>query len=246
MKKFLLVFLGLIAPLAASATELVVIESTATSYAPGDTITDEDTITLEQGTKIILLSEDGMVIGIPGPFNGPLTPIESEDDYDVLRTLGVLVGQSEVDARSIGGVRFGGVEYTDIDPTRDVTDGRESPWFVHSGIGGTQCVPQDAEQVTYWREDSSQEQRLSVRHLASGDSAAVPWRSGENTLSWPDKLSMSLDEVYVLRMDDDLRSVALVIRAIPDAVGENDYATVAWLAAKGCTSQAKLALARLQ
>lgn len=49
----------------------------------------------------------------------------------------------------------------------------------------------------------------------------------------------------MLRMDDDLRFVALMIRAVPDAVIENGIATVAWLAAKGCTSQARLALAKL-
>lgn len=246
MKRALLLFVYLIAPFAVSATELVIVESTDASYAEGDTISDNETIVLEKGTRIILLSEDGITVAISGPFEGPPTPVESDDDYDVFTALGVLVGQAELDSRSIGGVRFASTEYKDIDPSRDVNDGRESPWFLHTGLGGAQCVPQATEQVTYWREDSSRDQILNVAHLASGETATIEWPAGTHTASWPDELPVLLDEVYVLRMKEDLRSVALVVRAVPEAVTGSEYAAVAWFAARGCTSQANLLFATLQ
>lgn len=246
MRRYLCAAIGALLAVSVSATELVVIESTSPDYEPGTTITDADTIVLAEGTSIVLISEDGIVIKLPGPFDGPLTPMNEEGGYDALRALGVLVGQAEIDARSIGGVRFGGGEYDDIDPSRDAEDSRENPWLVHTGIGGNQCLPQSRGQATYWREDATRAERLNVRNLASDESAAVAWGAGEHKLAWPGDIEMSLDEIYVLRKGDELRSVALVIRSVPDAVVDSEYATVAWLAARGCTSQARLALASLQ
>ena len=230
---------------AAFCTELVVLESTATNYEPGQTIADDDTIEVAEGTEIVLLSEDGIVIAIRGPFSGPLVPLESEDDYDILRTLGVLVGQSEVDNRSIGGVRGTG-EDDSIDPARAVADSRGSPWSIHTGMGGVQCLPESNDGAVFWREPADREERLHIRHLASGDAGTIGWEAGRTRVALPDDVSFDFDSVYVLRKDSERRSVALVVRSIPDAVADNGYSTVAWLAARGCTRQARLALSGLE
>ena len=52
--------------------------------------------------------------------------------------------------------------------------------------------------------------------------------------------------MYLLRFDDQLRSTNLLVREVPAGVGERGIAMVAFLAAKGCLTQARLELERLR
>lgn len=230
----------------AFGSELVIVESTSPRYEVAQIISDADPIVLDEGTGIVLISEDGVIIGLAGPFEGPLTTDGTDEAYDALRALGVLIGQSEIEARDIGGVRYGSDDLDDVDPVRDVEDSRDSVWVLHSTMGGTQCVPADADRVSYWRENDGQSIDLNIKHLASGAATSAEWRAGDKTMPWPEDIDLVFDEVYLLRSGGELRSVALIVREVPASVTANDSATVAWLAANGCIAQARLAFAGLR
>ena len=54
------------------------------------------------------------------------------------------------------------------------------------------------------------------------------------------------EEMYLLRFDDQLRSTNLLVREVPAGVGERGIGMVAFLAARGCLTQARLELERLR
>jgi hypothetical protein len=233
-----ILLLLVLTPLVTMGSELVVVESSSSRYELRQIVSDTDNITLEEGSEVLLITEDGRTIALSGPYDDLVNATVPSRGFEVFKALARLIGISEVDSRDLGGVRG------DDDEVR-VIDNRKTPWLFHAGLSGDQCLPENHEPVAFWREDSSLEQRLTVRHIASGDNASIVWKQGENTVAWPDQLAMQPNSVYVLDWNGQIRPVGMVIRQVPATVTEIGEATVAWLAARGCTNQAQLTLAAL-
>ncbi len=243
MRKVCLVLLAVCLPSAALAAEMVVLESTSPDYVVGEILDANINIVLGEDAEIMLIAEDGTIISLAGPYVGP----PSRDDtlgvsgtFDALRQL---VGYAEVEAGDIGGLR-GDATGEDF-LAQEVDDHRTSPWLLHTAITGPQCVRADVEEVRYWREQSDSDERLEVKRVTSGETVSIVWKAGDNTVARPDTLPLLADEMYLLRLGDQLRSTNLLVREVPAAVGDETVAMVAFLAAKGCISQARMELERL-
>ena len=222
---------------AALAAELVVIESTSPDYTIGEILDAETNIVLEENVEIMLIAEDGLIISLAGPYDGALIRDEALGIPGALDALGQLVGYAETEAGDIGGVR-GDASGEDF-LAQEVEDHRTSPWLLHSAITGPQCVRADVEAPEFWRERNDADENLEVKRVTSGETVNIVWKAGSNTLAWPDTLPLLADEMYLLRLDDQLRSTNLLLREVPVAVGDGGAAMVAFLAAKGCLSQAR-------
>lgn len=243
MRKICIVPLGVCLSSLVLAAELVVIESTSPDYLPGEILDTEINIVLDQDAEIILIAEDGTIVLLSGPYVGPPTGDETGSVSGALDALSQLVGYAEVDAGDIGGVR-GDVTGENF-LVQDVDDHRTSPWLLHAAITGPQCVRAEAEDDGYWREQSNSDERLEVKRVASGETVSIAWKAGDNTVAWPVSLPLLADEMYLLRLGDQLRSTNLLVREVPAAVNDDGVAMVAFLAAKGCISQARMVLDRL-
>lgn len=230
-------------PSLALAAELVVIESTSADYAAGEILGDEARIVLDESAEVTLIAEDGTIILLSGPYDGLPKNDETRDASAALDALGQLVGKAEADAGDIGGIR--GIDANDEFLADDVEDHRTSPWLLHAGITGAQCFKADAQDNGYWREQSHSDELLQVKRLASGETVVIPWPAGDNMLSWPDSLPLNAGEMYLLRRGEELRSTNLLLHEIPATVGNDGAALVAFLAAEGCISQARIELDRL-
>lgn len=244
MKKICVVPLAICLPSLALAAELVVIESTSVDYAAGEILDDEASIVLDQSAEVTLIAEDGTIIVLSGPYDGPPKHDETRDASDALDALSQLVGKAEADAGDIGGIR--GIDTDDDFLAEDVEDHRTSPWLLHASITGAQCFKADAQDSGYWREQSHSDERLQVKRIASGETVSIPWPAGDNMLAWPDSLPLLAGEMYLLRLGEELRSTNLLLREIPAEVGNDGAALVAFLAAEGCISQARMELDRLR
>lgn len=244
MRKVCVVPLAVCLPSLALAAELVVIESTSPDYSAGEILDAEINIVLDQDAEIMLIAEDGTIVLLSGPYVGPPTGDETENVSGALDALGRLVGHAEADAGDIGGVRGDAIGENFL--AQEVDDHRTSPWLLHTAITGPQCVRADVEELGYWREQSDFDERLEVKRVTSGETRSIVWKSGDNTVPWPDTLPLLADEMYLLRLGDQLRSTNLLVREVPAAVRDNGVATVAFLAAKGCLSQARMEFERLR
>ena len=244
MRNVCIILLAICLSSAALATELVVIESTSPDYTIGEILDAEINIVLEENTEIMLIAEDGLIISLEGPYVGAPVRDETPAITGALDALGQLVGYAETEAGDIGGVRGDATGEGFL--TQEVEDHRTSPWLLHSAITGAQCVRADTEAPEYWRERNDTDESLEVKRVTSGETVTVVWKAGKHTVAWPDTLPLLADEMYLLRFGNQLRSTNLLVREVPSAVGDGGVAMVAFLAAKGCFSQARKELEQLR
>jgi len=233
MRNVCAVLLAICLSCTALAAEVVVIESTSADYPVGEILDADMNIVLGEDVEIILIAENGMIISLAGPYAGPADKEGTPGVRDALDALGRLVGYAETEASDIGGVRG------------DATGEDFLAHLLHTAITGPQCIRAGVEDPRYWREQHEVDQRLEVERVTSGKSVIVAWQTGDNTVAWPSTLPLLVDEMYLLRFGDQLRSTNLLVREVPAKVGDGGIAMVAFLAAKGCLSQARKELERL-
>lgn len=226
------------------AADLVVLESSSPNYESGEILEDTAQIVLAENGEITLIAEDGTIISLAGPFTGNPSLDQIQNASGVLEALGRLVGTADVSAADIGGVR-GDQEDEDF-LVQEVDDTRTSTWMLHTEITGAQCVIADAAEVIYWRENTGSTEQLWVKQLATANKVSIEWQAGDRTVTWPSELPFVADGLYLLRLGDDLRSTTLQVREIPAGVNQDGAAIVAFLAAKGCISQARMEFDRLR
>jgi len=226
------------------AAELVVVESSSPDYDVGQILDSQADIVLGEKAEVMLIAEDGAIVQLSGPYAGPPAATQLDSAGGALGALGQLVGQAEADAGDFGGVRGGTLD--DGFLAQEIDDRRTSPWLLHTGITGPQCVVAGADDINYWREQGAAAARMEITRVSSGENVSIRWRDGESVAAWPESLPATPDEMYLLRFDDQLRSTNLLLRQVPAAVADNGMATVAFLAANGCISQARLEFERLR
>lgn len=226
------------------AADLVILESTSPDYPSGEILDDTTQIELSEDGEITLIAEDGTIISLSGPFIGSPSLDAIQNVSGVLDALGRLVGTADVSATDIGGVR--GDEEGDDFLARAVDDTRTSPWTLHTNITGAQCVIADAQEIRFWRENADNTEQLRVKHIGTASNNTIEWQAGNQTVTWPSGLPLVANDLYLVRLGDDLRSTTLQLREIPAAVNRDGVAVVAFLAAKGCISQARMEFDRLR
>jgi hypothetical protein len=235
---FVLACAGAAAP--ALATEHVVLESNAPRYAAGDILADDAAIVLESGQTVVLAAENGDLIRVEGPFSGRpqgSTPA----GIDLRQAVRQLVGGSETELAGLGGVR-GRADSADA---AHVEDMRPSPWLIHAELTGSQCYVEDRP-TEIWRNETGDGAEFEIREVATSRTATIRWPAGSHETRWPADLPPRSGEVYLVRRTDQLRSgTSIKVYSLEPGAADNGYAAAAWLAARGCTDQARLALAKL-
>ena len=224
----------LVAGLATAQTaQIVVLESTSPRYAAGQTVDATQAIVLAAAETLTVATEDARLVRLVGPYSGP--PVgAAPDDSAARRALAQLIAADRPTVGGVGGVRG---DAGDEAPT----DTRPTPWFVHAQRSGEQCALQGRD-VQLWREDAASASTVEIR-VSLGDAAAqARWSTGEQRAAWPTLLPLSDATIYLLRADGAVRSVPVRLHLLPQALGAPGLATAAWLAARGCTDQARLAL----
>ncbi len=218
---------------AAEAAEVVVLESTSPRYVAGQSVDAAQSVTLASGETLTIATEDGRLARIVGPYSGP--PIGSAPDESAARrALAQLLAADRPEVGGIGGVRGGTAG-------ESATDTRPGVWYVHAERGGEQCALQK-QSVQLWREDARAAATTEVRVSLDDTAAHARWNAGEQSTAWPVSVGLVDGTIYLLRPEGAVRSVPVRLHLLPSALGTPGLATVAWLAARGCTDQARLAL----
>jgi hypothetical protein len=218
---------------ATEAAEVVVLESTSPRYVAGQAVDAAQSVTLTGGETLTIATEDGRLARIVGPYSGP--PIGSAPDESAARrALAQLLAADRPEVGGIGGVRGDGA-------AESATDTRPGIWFVHTERGGEQCALQ-GQNVQLWREDAAAAAAVEIRVSFDDTAIRAHWNAGEHGTAWPASAGPVAGTIYLLRMEGAVRSVPVRLHLLPSTLGTPGLATVAWLAARGCTDQARLAL----
>ncbi len=223
----------------ARAAEQVVLESNNARYTAGQTFDLSTVISLDEREFVLLATEDGRILRISGPYTGvatdaPDAPSDSEES-NVRRAIRQLLGAGPAEAGGLGGVR-GGSEAREL-----LADTRPDPWLLHTEITGDQCVVRDTP-VRLWREQAGPPASAEVTDVAARESAPVRWRTDETSAKWPLAAQPLDDHVYLVRPAGELRSTAIRVHTLAPELTDKGLTTAAWLAARGCTAQARLVL----
>ena len=227
--------------LEAHAAEIVVIESNAPAYASGRTLDAANPLVLTAEQFVVLATEDGRVLRFDGPRNEPVSSAAPEADEspadEVIGALARLFGRQDPELGGIAGVRDGGGDATTADRRPDV-------WLIHAEHTGDQCfIPR--RRPVFWRETATGAAHGEVEDIVARTTVRLEWLGEPQRALWPSALSPQSGRVYLVRPENDLRSAAIRLHAVPQGLAGDDVASVAWLAAKGCLSQARMLLGQI-
>jgi hypothetical protein len=231
--RFAVLLLGAGLASAQTARQIVVLESSSPRYVAGESIDAAQTITLAAGETLMIATEDARLVRLAGPYSG-LPVGAAPDDGAARRALSQLIAADRPEVGGIGGVRG---DEADESPT----DTRPGPWLVHALRSGDQCALQ-GQTPLLWREDAQVAAVVEIRRSLEETSVQARWAAGEQRTAWPADLPPRDDTVYLLRFDKAVRSLPVRLHLLPASLDTAGLATAAWLAARGCTQQARLAL----
>jgi hypothetical protein len=221
------------APVSAQPVEIVVLESSSPRYMAGQSVDAAEPIMLADGETVTIVTADARLVRLMGPYSGP--PIGAPpDDAAVRRALNQLIQADRPQVGGVGGVRG---DVADDSPA----DTRSSPWLVHAQRNGDQCVLQ-GQAAQLWREDARAAASVEIRVSLQEAAVQARWSAGEQSTAWPAQLPIAEGTIYLLRPEGAVRSTPVRLHLLPPALGTPGLATAAWLAARGCTDQARLAL----
>jgi len=226
--------LGAAASAPVAAADLVVLESGAPTYPAGKMVGAATPIKLAAGEFVVVVTEDARIVRIVGPHDGPAIGT-SPDESAVRKAIDRLVSADEPRVGGVGAVRGGGEEVTEVDT-------RPGPWLLHAEIDGEQCALRNRP-IELWREKTAAGAGAKITSAENDAVVAVHWAEGAARAAWPTDVLPAIDDrIYFVRFDGVTRSVAIRIRLLEPAVASNGLAAAAWLAARGCTAQARLAM----
>lgn len=222
--------LGLVV-LPASAADLVVIESTHAGHQPGQVVDGDAALALPAGTKLVLVSADGAMITVQGPFNGKAgaaSGAPAGGGGAVVKSLASLVTARSADTASLGAVRAAGT-----------AGPLPAPWLIDVANSGHACLL-PGEAPVLWRAASEAEAQLTLAPADRSWSAATDWPAGTADLALPADVPLTDGGAYVFDLSGQAASITLHLK--PAAIA-GDKMVAAWMAAKGCDRQAQALLA---
>ena len=218
------------------AAELLVIGSENSDIGEGAIVESGATLRLAPGARLTLIAEDGTAVTLEGPYEGPAleSATDAPAERTLLRALGTLfaVGGGRQDATK-GATRGGPAGGADF-----------GIWLIDTGSQGDACAP-DGAPVTLWRAKSERASVLKLTHVDARASADIDWPAGAATLAWPVELPIEDGADYLVRLKGVLVARKLTLHVIPGDL-PSDAHRAAWMAERGCVSQARALLSEVR
>ena len=229
MKARFLSLLGLmaIAIPAAAKVDMVVMEARGVKLQPGQVVDGSANLTLAEGQQVSLMTQDGKVVKLRGPYDKAPAPGEAAT-ANVQLALQLLVTQES--ARERAGVIRGGPGMV-VPP---------DPWLVDVGSSGLRCLQADST-ITLWRSDRETTQQIEVAPNDRSWKADVEWQSGSDRLSLPHNVPVRRRTPYVVKLGGKEVNITLV--SLP-ATLTNDAMRASYMMENGCDAQAKALFAK--
>ncbi|MEM6491649.1 MAG: hypothetical protein AAF684_07105 [Pseudomonadota bacterium] len=208
---------------AASAADMVVIQSSGASVNPGDVISDSAPLSLASGASVTLLTAAGQTLNLTGPFNGVPEAQSTGGDSAIASAISNMLKGQRKSTASLGAIRSGS--------TSEAEATVPSPWLISVESSGDRCIYSD--RAILYRGDNAEEATLSLTGgVKSIRGAKWPAGAAEVALS---NDTFADGGVYTATLGE--RSVELTMHKASTAMN-NPAELAAWMAQKGCVSQA--------
>jgi hypothetical protein len=218
----------------AGAGELVVIDSTAPGLTPGQVLDGSKPLELAPGTAVTVVTGDGRVKSLEGPFSG--VPVAGEEAAPggsaLIRSLSRLMSGKTPQPHELGMMRG------------ERLVGRPDAWSIDIIRSGAHCVT-DRTQAVLWRPSGVAAETLTIRRQPWGEKVSVDWPAGTNSLIWPKALPLENGGQYLVRLSSRISGTKLVVYVVPANLPTNAY-LAAWMADLGCNEQALALISEMQ
>jgi hypothetical protein len=215
--------------------DYVVLLADAEQFEVAQLLENDAALALRDGERLILLSDDGDVIELRGPYDG-LPQGARPDQVDIKDALTHLIDNTDSMYAILGSTR-GGPADADAAADRD-------PWQLDPFTNGVQCVVH-GEAVSFWRASTKEPLSLVIQRPGFDGSGTLSWPAGTATAPWPKDMSLVNHELYVLRRSGWMENAMIRIVVLPPGIARRPETAIAWLAINGCKPQAERLLAEL-
>ncbi|MEO5365738.1 MAG: hypothetical protein H7831_05185 [Magnetococcus sp. WYHC-3] len=212
--------------LAQAASGWVVMKSQAEGFKPGQAIADGQSVKLEAGKALTLISSSGKTLKLSGPFEGvPGAENVAGAGSQMVDSLRNLVAKREQSTSSLGVTRAASME-------RSLPD----PWLVDVSHEGHRCI-QEGRPLVLWRTFSESNAPVVLTETRTGWRGEVTWPAGYSKLAADPSMPLTDGSRYTV--DASGRELSITLHVIPAAVAQGAVLS-AWLAEAGCEEQALL------
>jgi len=212
----------------ASAAQFYVSSAQGIGLRPGTALDASKPLVLKQGQHVTLISDTGVTLTLDGPYDKPPAEDKSQG-VDVAATLNGLVTQQ---GRRVAGVVRGGGSVANL----------PDPWLLDASQSGNVCLL-DGQEAVFWRPQATSATAFAIMPADRSWKAQAPWAAGADRLAITGLASVHGNAVYFVSLNGT--ESAITVNAVPAGLA-NDRVRAAWMADKGCQSQAKAMLRTLQ
>ncbi|PLX35813.1 MAG: hypothetical protein C0606_17080 [Hyphomicrobiales bacterium] len=194
---------------------------------PGDEIGNADILEIPDGASVTLIRQDGEVLHIEGPHDGPLDLGEVEEGADGdWGAVSIFLTGPDGQSTALGAARR-------PEAGADIP-GQPTVWQVSVDSSGPRCSPVD--HVELWRRAADEAVTVSARNQ-NGRLGALEWKAGEHSLVLPDSLQVSEGQLIV-SLGDGVRKLDIV-PVSQDVMQSRPGELLTWLIEHKCHRQAR-------
>ena len=238
MRRFLAAVLVLcLSAVAASAEDLVVIESSVPALAAGATVSADASVEVPAGGRVVLASPSGQVVTLTGPFKGvpPAAGGTGAPQGNMVKTLSTLFGHA--DQRTALGV----VRATDANWRQDSTKTVADVLAIDSTDGGDACIFDPAHAAIL--HNPSHHGEMSIEPMNGGDKVKIVWPKDTLQLPWPPTLPIADGDGFVFEQFGENAAAIVTVHVLKAKDSASDLDRAAQMADAGCRDQARLLVA---
>jgi hypothetical protein len=225
----------------AQAAELVVFEAHGTSLQPGQLVDGNSAIKLEDGQRVTLISKDGRVLTLIGPFNGATAPLLKQGGAGVFDALQWLVSTRQIDTSTAGITRSYGIGKGTFRPVLDEpVAALPGPWMVDITTPGDWCY-RIGGRIELWHPKEYKIERIDITKLDERWMTVSEWPSGSQTIPLPADTPITDNAKFWFTVNG--KDALIAFRAVPEGIPSRE-AVAAWMAGKNCVRQARALVAK--
>ncbi len=213
----------------AEAAEFVVFEARHESLRPGQVIDGNSRIQLAAGQRATLISPDGIMLKLAGPFEGQADDWLAKGGGGVFDVLRELVTKRARNTAGLGVTRkpdFGKEAGEPVAPP--------GPWAVDVTAAGDWCYLAGTT-VVFWHPGERKAKRLDIARLDQSWKANGQWPAGSPTFAAPPDMPIADNAMFWFTVDG--KDELIKFRAVPKDL-PSWKAQAAWMARKNCVLQA--------
>jgi len=207
------------------AAELVIVSTTGNDFKAGQIINSTSDIKLAKGASLTLISENGKLVTLSGPYSGPAqVEFSSVNTGSLIPILKKIIAGDKTEASSLGVMRSIGGPAAPPDP-----------WAINAGKSGKYCISM-AKPVVLWRAKFQNTSKLVLLNTENGTEVRTVWHAGQDTLFWPRLQPLIDGATYRIDLSGENRLPKVTLVMVPDLPTQAHAAV--WMADNGCSKQA--------